>query len=57
MLAGRTIFAGVAARLAASGIPCSAEDILNPAVCAAMYIKEHELSEQSGWFDHGIDVF
>lgn len=35
--------AGVAARLAASGIPCSAEDILNPAVCAAMYIKEHNL--------------
>ena len=37
--------AGIAARLAASGIPCEDEDIISPAICAALYLQKHKLGK------------
>lgn len=37
--------AGIAARLAGCGIPCEPCDIISPAVCAALYLRQQGLGE------------
>jgi len=34
---------GIAQRLASCGIPCDPEDIITPALCAALYLKQHNI--------------
>eukprot|EP00775_Hariotina_reticulata_P012468 gene12468-12603_t len=34
---------GIAQRLVSCGIPCEPEDIITPALCAALYLKQHDI--------------